>query len=498
MTTARSLTVLSVASEAYPLVKTGGLADVVGALPTALDPEDVDVRTLIPGYPAVLKALKDGHVAHEYADLMGGPARLLVGSAGSLELMVLDAPHLYDRPGNPYLGPDGKDWPDNAIRFGALSRVAADVGLGLVLGYTPDVVHCHDWQAGLVPAYLAYAKGPRPATVMTVHNLAFQGKFSAELLEVLGLPAEAYSLEELEYYGGISFLKAGLVFADHITTVSPTYAAEIRTNLGGMGLGGLLRKRGDAVSGILNGIDTFDWDPAHDGYISTPFDVKRLKERGANKLALQMRLGLEVNPGALLYGVVSRLTGQKGMDLLIEALPTLIEHGAQLALLGSGDAALEAALAETASKHSKRISVTIGYDESLAHGIQAGVDALLVPSRFEPCGLTQLYAQRYGAIPVVARTGGLADTVVDANEMALASKMGTGVMFSPVTTDGLIFALERTAALWAQPTAWRNLQRRAMAMDVSWARPAAQYAALFRTLVAKLATAAAAKSNQAD
>jgi starch synthase len=483
VTTARSLTVLSVTSEIYPLVKTGGLADVAGALPTALAPEDVDVRTLVPGYPAVLKALKDGHVAHEYAELMGGPARLLVGSAGALDLMVLDAPHLFDRPGNPYLGPDGKDWPDNALRFGALSRAAADVGRGLVLGYTPDVVHCHDWQAGLVPAYLAYSDDPRPVTVITVHNLAFQGKFSAELLEPLGLPKQAYSLEELEYYGGISFLKAGLVFADHITTVSPTYAAEIRTNLGGMGLGGLLRKRGAAVSGILNGIDAFDWDPAHDGYIAAPFDAKRLKDRVSNKLALQARLGLEVSASTLLYGVVSRLTGQKGIDLLIEAIPALIEQGAQLALLGSGDALLETALIDAATKHPKRIAVTIGYDESLAHGIQAGVDALLVPSRFEPCGLTQLYAQRYGAIPVVARTGGLADTVVDANEIALSAKMGTGVMFSPVTTDGLIYALERTAALWAQPTAWRKMQRRAMAMDVSWSRPAAQYAALFRTLV---------------
>lgn len=485
MTNAQTLTVLSVASEIYPLVKTGGLADVVGALPVALAQEHVTVRTLVPGYPAVLKALKDARLAHAYVELMGGPARLMVGTADSLDLFVLDAPHLFDRPGNPYLGPDGTDWPDNALRFGALSRVAADIGQGIVPGYSPDVVQCHDWQSGLVPAYLAYADGPRPVTVVTVHNLAFQGKFSPDLLEPLGLPAEAYSLDALEYYGGISFLKAGLVFADHITTVSPTYAAEICTNIGGMGLGGLLRERGSAVSGILNGIDAHDWDPAHDGYIATPFDAKRLKDRVGNKLALQARLGLTVSPTTLLYGVVSRLTGQKGMDLLLEALPALIGQGAQLALLGSGDALLETALIDAASKHPKQIAVTIGYDESLAHGIQAGTDALLVPSRFEPCGLTQLYAQRYGAIPVVARTGGLADTVVDANEVALASKMGTGVMFSPVTIDGLLHALKRTAALWKQPTVWRGMQRRAMAVDVSWSRPAAQYAALFRTLVAR-------------
>lgn len=484
MTDDRPLSVLSVASEAYPLVKTGGLADVVGALPGALSREGVSTRTLLPGLPAVLAAMSESRVVHDYADLMGGPARIVAGQAAGLDLLAIDAPHLYRRAGNPYVDAQGRDWPDNALRFGALGRVAAEVGHGLVDGFTPDVLHAHDWQAGLAPAYLRYGSrdGARPATVMTVHNLAFQGQFPADLLGPLGLPKEAFALDGVEYYGGISFLKAGLVYADHITTVSPTYAWEIRTTAGGMGLEGVLRQRGAAISGILNGIDTGVWDPATDPLIAKRYDARQLAARAVNKQALQERLGLGISSKALLYGVVSRLTGQKGMDLLLQALPALLEQGAQLAVLGSGEAALEQAVMEAAQRHPGRVSAVIGYDESLAHAMQAGVDALLVPSRFEPCGLTQLCALRYGAIPVVARTGGLADTVVDANELALASKMGTGVMFSPVTTDALVHALDRTAALHARPQAWRALQRRAMATDVSWAGPAAQYADLYRTL----------------
>ncbi len=489
-TSARDLEVLSVASEAYPLVKTGGLADVVGALPAALAPEGIRVRTLLPGYPAVVAAMRDARVVHEYRELMGGAARLLAGEAAGLDLIAIDAPHLFQRPGNPYVDAQGRDWPDNALRFGALARVAAEVGRGRLDGYRPDIVHAHDWQAGLVPAFLEYEPGPRPATVLTVHNLAFQGQFPADLLAPLGLPPRAFHVDGVEYYGGIGYLKAGLALADRITTVSPTYAAEIRTTVGGMGLGGLLRKRGDAVTGILNGIDTAVWDPAHDSRIAAPYDVKHLKPRELNKSALQVRAGLDVLPDALLCGVVSRLTGQKGIDLLIEALPALLAQGAQLAVLGSGEPALETALLAAAERHPGRVAVTIGYDESLAHAIQAGADALLVPSRFEPCGLTQLCALRYGAIPVVARTGGLADTVVDANEMALAAKMGTGVMFSPVTTDALIHALERTAALHADPIAWQALRKRAMQTDVSWTRPAAAYARLYRAVLASRAVLA--------
>lgn len=481
-------TVLSVASEAYPLVKTGGLADVAGALPAALAAEDFAVLTLVPGYPGVLAALKDAEPVHHYAALHGGPARLLRGNAHGLALLVIDAPHLYDRPGNPYLGPDGRDWPDNALRFAALGAVAADVGRGHVAGVTVDIVHAHDWQAALAPVLLHYAEGPRPATVLTIHNLAFQGVFPASLREAIGLPAHAFTMHGVEYYGSIGYLKGGIALADRVTTVSPTYAAEIRSADLGMGLDGLLRQRGSAVSGILNGIDTTVWDPATDPHLSATFDAKRIPQRRLNKALLQRKLGLTEDPAALLVGVVSRLTGQKGMDLILEALPALEAHGAQLALIGSGDAALEAAFAAAAQQRSGRVGVYLGYDESLAHLLQGGSDALLVPSRFEPCGLTQLCALRYGSIPVVARVGGLADTVVDANEMALASRAGTGIVFSPVTTDALTFAIERTAALWRQRPRWLAMQRRAMATDVSWARPAARYAALYRELLAQRAT----------
>ena len=482
-----ALTVLSVASELYPLIKTGGLADVTGALPAALAREGIAVTTLVPGYPAVIDALHEATTVHRYESLNGGAARILAGSAGALRLFVLDAPHLFARPGNPYVGPDGKDWPDNALRFAALGAAAADLGRGTVEGFTPDVVHAHDWQAGLTPAFLHYHGGPRPGTVMTVHNLAFQGQFPRELLAEIGLPPRAFAVDGVEYYGSIGFLKAGLALADRLTTVSPTYAAEIRSAEHGMGLDGLLRQRADDLSGILNGIDETVWNPETDECLASPFSARRLKARAANKRALQERFGLAVDPGALLFGVVSRLTWQKGMDLLADSFATLEKHGAQLVLLGTGDAPLEAEFRAAAQARPAQVAAMIGYDETIAHQAQAGADAILVPSRFEPCGLTQLCALRYGALPVVSRVGGLADTVIDANEMALAAKAGTGIMFAPVTRDALGVAIERTAALWRDGARWRSVQRRAMAVDVGWTRPAARYAALFRSLVTQRA-----------
>ncbi|HYQ99726.1 MAG TPA: glycogen synthase GlgA [Casimicrobiaceae bacterium] len=475
--------VLSVASEIYPLVKTGGLADVVGALPRALAREGIEARTLVPGYPAVLESLASAETVHDFPDLHGGPARLVAGRAAELDLYVLDAPHLYARPGNPYVGPDGKEWPDNARRFAALAQSAAAMARGAVPSYVPQIAHAHDWQAGLVPAYLRF--GPRCScrSVMTVHNLAFQGQFPRDLLGALGLPPASFGVDGVEYYGTIGYLKAGLALADRVTTVSPTYAAEIRTAEAGMGLDGLLRQRAQHLSGILNGIDVDVWNPATDPHIAARYDAHRLHERATNKAALQARLGLAVEPGAFVFGVVSRLTWQKGIDVVIDALPALLGAGAQLAVLGSGDASLERALAAAARDRPGRLAVTIGHDEALAHQIQAGIDALLMPSRFEPCGLAQLIALRYGAIPVVPRVGGLADTVIDANEMALASGAGTGVQFSPVTREQLELAIARTLALARNRATWRHLQTRAMATDVSWARPARRYATLYRELV---------------
>ena len=471
---------LSVASEAYPLVKTGGLADVAGALPAALAGEGVEMRTLLPGYPAVLSVLGHAEAAAETVmplDLFGRAGRLLAARAGGLELFVIDCPELYDRPGNIYSGPDGWDWPDNAFRFASLGRVAALIGEGRVAGFVPDIVHAHDWQAGLAPAYLQYRPGGhRPGTVMTLHNLAFQGQFPPGLVVPLGFPPEAYSIDGVEYYGSFGFLKAGLRFADRITTVSPGYAREISAPGGGMGLDGLLQSRAADFSGILNGLDTAVWDPARDPRLAATFDARWLSRRGRNKLAVQRRLGMREDPAALLFGVVTRLTWQKGMDVLLAILGDL-PAGSQLALLGAGELALEAGFD---AARSPDIGVLIGYDETLAHLMQGGCDAMLVPSRFEPCGLTQLCALRYGAVPAVARVGGLADTVVDANPMALAAGAATGVQFAADSTDALRGALRRVAELHADRPTWLAMQRAAMRSDVSWKSAAARYARLYR------------------
>ncbi|WGR90980.1 glycogen synthase GlgA [Bradyrhizobium sp. ISRA443] len=476
--------VLAVASEIYPIVKTGGLADVVGALPAALNEHGVATRTLVPGYPAVLGTLSSAETLLQWPEFYGGPIRVLAGTHDGLDLYALDAPHLFARPGNPYVGPDGTNWPDNGIRFAALSRMAAEIGQGAIASFVPDIVHAHDWQAGLTPAYLHYGRQPRPGTVITVHNLAYQGQFPPDMLATFGLPGESYTIHGVEYYGTISLLKAGLQFADRITTVSPTYAQEIQGDEGGMGLGGLLRERSNVLSGILNGIDVSVWNPATDPNIAARYGVEQLAERAANKLALQQRFGLRPDPDALLLGVISRLSWQKGLDLLLETAPTLLGEGIQFALLGSGDHDLQDRYSALARAHPGRISVVIGYDEALAHLIQAGADALAVPSRFEPCGLTQLCALRYGAIPIVADVGGLADTVLDVDDVAVRGGAATGVKFGPVTPDALAHALRKANLLFNDQVTWRRLQQAGMATDVSWQNRAGSYAALYRDLVA--------------
>ena len=481
--TASQINVLFVVSEVYPFIKTGGLADVAGALPQALLAEGVRVVTLTPGYPSVIDALPAGETIHEFPDLFGGPARLIHGQAKGLELIVIDAPHLYRRHGGPYHGPDGKDWADNALRFGALSLMAARIGGGEIPAFKPDVLHAHDWQGGLAAAYLRYGYEHGPRTVITVHNLAFQGLFPSSFMHLLKLPPESYSIEGVEFHGEIGFLKAALALSDRITTVSPTYAAEIRTPEFGMGLDGLLRVRTERLTGILNGIDYNVWNPATDPLIAANFDARRIAPRIANKAVLKEKMKLET-ADKLLFGVISRLTWQKGLDMLVAVLPTLLATGAQLIVLGTGERALERGFMDAARIHEGRISCVIGYDEELAHLIQAGADALLMPSRFEPCGLPQLCALRYGTLPIVSRVGGLADTVIDCNEMAVAEGFGTGVQFTP-TVGMLEAAILRTTALWRNQRVWRRAQRNAMAADVSWRRPARHYAELYRELLAE-------------
>lgn len=473
--------VLAVASEVFPLVKTGGLADVVGALPAALTANGIETRTLVPGYPKVLAGTGGLAELWRFPNLFGGPAVLRAGTAAGLDLLVLDAPHLYDRPGDLYRGPDGRDWPDNDLRFAALGWVAGWIGKHHLPDFRPDVVHAHDWQAGLAPAYLKYWHGPGARSVATIHNIAFQGQFGPDLFPRLDLPAAAFSMAGVEYYGDVGYLKAALASADAVTTVSPTYAEEITTPEFGMGLDGLIRHRGEAVSGIVNGIDLKVWNPAADPHLPAPYDAARLDERAHSRAALAARLGLTGD--GLILGVVSRLSWQKGLDVLAASLAQLVGMGVRLALLGAGDAALEAVFQTAAERHPGRVGVVLGYDEALAHLIQAGSDAILVPSRFEPCGLTQLCALRYGAVPIVARVGGLADTIIDANDAALAAGVATGIQFGAVTPDALIAAVRRACHLFAEPETWRRLQLNGMTADVSWTHSAARYAALYRSLV---------------
>jgi starch synthase len=473
-----SLRVLAVASECAPLIKTGGLADVVGALPGALAAQGVQVTTLLPGYPAVLGALKRGKAVRAFDNLLGGAATMLRGEAHGLDIMALDAPHMFARPGNPYLAPHGAEWGDNGGRFAAFCIAAGEIARDF------DLVHAHDWQAGLVPARLRFAEGPPKPSLFTVHNLAFQGKFPLSLFPYLGLPPEAMSVQGLEYYGTIGFLKGGLWYADRINTVSPTYAAEIGTPALGMGLDGLLRGRGGRVSGILNGLDTTDFDPRQDKHLAANFDAKRLTKRAANKAALQKRLGLAESAEAPLFGFVGRLAWQKGVDVLLGAVPTLLSEGAQLAILGTGEWGLEEGCRGAAAAHPDRVAAHIGFDEGLARLIYAGCDVILVPSRFEPCGLAQLAALRYGALPLVAHVGGLVDSVIDANEMALAEGIGNGFHFSPVTQEMLAATVLRVMRVWRDPKLWRKLQGNALRCDVSWSRSAARYADLYREMMA--------------
>ena len=479
-----TLRVLSVASEAVPLVKTGGLADVVGALPGALAPHGAELTTLLPGYPAVLATLgKKPKVLHKWDSLLGEPARLLAGKLGGHPLLVLDLPGLFAREGGPYGDATGRDWRDNWRRFAAFSRAAADLAGGGVKGLAFDLVHAHDWQAAMTLAYMRFApSGATPPSVITIHNMAFQGHYGADIFPGLGLPPHAFAIDGVEYHGGISFLKAGLAAASAITTVSPTYAREIREPGFGMGLEGLIRGREAEVSGIVNGIDPAVWNPANDPALPAKYTAKTLGRRAANTLALEAEFGLESAKGPI-FVVISRLTWQKGMDVLLEAADHLVGIGGRLALLGSGDVALESGFHAAAARHPGRIAVRIGYDEALSHRMLGGGDAILVPSRFEPCGLTQLYGLAYGCVPVVSRTGGLADTVIDANLAARLAGAATGVQFEGVRYQTLADALTRTVHLFHQPDAWRRLQNAGMKADFAWERSGQAYADLYASLM---------------
>ncbi len=470
--------VLSVASECVPLIKTGGLADVVGALPAALAAVGWEMRVLLPAYRSLRAHLTDMAEVWSDQDLFGGQGTVYFGVLDGLEVYLLDAPHLYDRPGGPYAGPDG-DWADNAMRFAALSWVGAAIARDGIQGWKPEVLHAHDWQAGFAPAYLTYSGSGGASSVLTIHNIAFQGWAPASMIENLRLPSEQFYPGALEYYGGISSLKAGLVTADRITTVSPNYAAELMRVEFGMGLQGVIAARAEVVSGILNGVDEAVWSPQEE---PISYSVQSMKGKAANREALCEELGLSAPHGPLAI-LVSRLTDQKGIDLLAGVIPEFVASGGALAVLGSGDPSLEAALRGLVAAYPGKVSVTIGYDEALSHRFFAGGDAVLVPSRFEPCGLTQMYGLRYGTVPVVSAVGGLADTVIHASPAAMAAGVATGIVFHPVDAIALGQALRALTHLYSNPKEWAKVQKNAMRQDVGWAGSALAYAQLYEGLV---------------
>jgi starch synthase len=458
---------LFVTPECAPLTKTGGLGDVSAALPEALRRLGHNVRVLLPGY----RGLRAGAEVAKL-NVLGMESRLLERDA----FFVLDCPHLYERDGGPYQDAAGADWADNGVRFGLLSVVAAMLGsVRSPLAWRPDLVHCNDWPSALAPVFLS-AEPRRAATVMTIHNLAFQGNFDPALMGQLGLPPALFAMEGIEFYGRMSFLKGGIAYADAITTVSPSYAREIQTEEFGCGMEGLLRRRSDALSGILNGIDTALWDPASDARIAQRYDASSIENKRINKQALQARLNLEPRAEIPLIGGVGRLTHQKGSDLLAAAADELVALPVQLAVLGAGEPPHERALQAAAARHPGKIGVAIGFDEDLAHLIEAGADLFLMPSRYEPCGLNQMYSQRYGTPPVARATGGLKDTIVDEE---------TGFLFERADSAALVEAVRRAAAAYREPQRWRAIQRKAMERDFSWDARARQYAALYRQLATR-------------
>ena len=481
----KPLSILFATSEMAPWVKTGGLGDVAAALPAALFKAKCDVRVLLPAYPALKQAFPEATtlvVLPQLAPVLPA-SRLLLAEANGLPLLLLDCPELYDRPGNPYLDAQGHDWPDNAIRFGLLSRVAALLGQSASpLDWRPDVIHLNDWQTALAPAWLHYEGGA--ASIVTVHNIAFQGCYDRPFLAGLGLPEHAWRFDGVEYHDQLSFLKAGLQLATQISTVSPTYAREIQDEHFGYALAPLLRHRSSQLRGILNGVDTDIWNPASDPALPHAYAANRLAAKRLNKTALQAEMGLDQVADRPLFGVISRLTDQKGLDLLLTIADGIPHLPAQLVLLGSGDKLMEAGFKALAERFPGQIAVKLGFDENLAHRIEAGADCFLMPSRFEPCGLNQMYSLRYGTPPVVRATGGLADTVIDVSEATLANKTANGFVLEEATPHALWLAMERVCQTWQDKRLWQRIQQNGMRRDFSWEHAAHEYINLYRDAIA--------------
>ncbi len=481
------MNILFATSEALPYIKTGGLADVSGALPPVLCQAGLDVRLVLPAYPSAMESLIDCHeVAQLHLSDHSPLIRILEGRGQEgMRVYLIEAGEAFHRNGSPYTAPHGGDWPDNPHRFALFCRAVTAIALNQAqLNWPVDLVHTNDWQTGLIPALLHQHK-QRPATLFTIHNLSYQGIFHHSVFQDLALPANLWHMNGLEYYGQLSFIKGGLVYADRINTVSPTYAQEIRTPQFGCGIEGLLNHRSSHLSGILNGIDYQTWNPAEDTNLAATFNADRLDARANNKRALQRHFGLAESDEAMLFGHIGRLVAQKGVDLILGLLPRLHLLGKiQIVILGSGDPLLESALHQAQDQYPELISCTIGYNEPLAHQIEAGCDAFLMPSRFEPCGLNQLYSLRYGALPIVHKTGGLADSVIDTNEENLASGRANGFVFEHADPQGIWYAVDQAIRCYReQPGTWKQLMRNAMAVDHSWHRSAQEYIQLYHQIL---------------
>ncbi|KXV32300.1 glycogen synthase [Gluconobacter thailandicus] len=480
--TKRELQLLSVAAEMYPFVKTGGLGDVVGSLPPALEKHAVCTRTLLPGYPSVLRALSGKTQTARIDNVLGHTVTVWHGRADSNTVYALDVPELYDRPGNPYLDSSGQPWSDNGIRYAVLCRVAALIATGLLPEWQPDAVLTHDWHAGLVAPYLHYMEKPTPPVAHVIHNLAFQGLYPRDMLHLFGLPDASFTPAQIEYHGQISFMKGALQLSDRLISVSPTYVEEIQTPEEGMGLDGVLRARSSVLTGILNGVDLHEWNPMTDSSVFFPYAVGDIMARRANKRVFQAEFGLPQKADALLLGMVSRLTTQKGADLLARVAPRLFQENIQLAVVGTGDATIMQEFAALRSRYPDNFVCHLRYSETLGHRLHSAVDASLIPSRFEPCGLTQFHALRYGSIPIAARVGGLSDTIIDANSAAVSEGVANGILFSPTTEDMLYLAIRRAQTLFRQKAVWARMQRNGALHDVSWNGKAAQYAQLLQEM----------------
>ena len=478
--------VLHVCTEVYPALKTGGLADVTSALPQALAHLGCDARMLVPGFPMFQAHLKDSRLVFELPPRFGAYAiRLYQGvmPESGMTIYFIDAPGLFDRPGNPYSDAANHDYYDNYRRFALLGWMATRLAEGLDKSWTPEVVHAHDWHAGLTPAYLKasefWNRRQLAGSVFTVHNLAYQGNFPAHVFGELDLPPHFFGLEGVEFHRQLSFIKAGLVYADKISTVSPTYAREILRPEQACGLEGVLHQRADDLIGILNGVDTTVWNPATDVAIAAKYDLQSLAGKQECKRALQEEVGFPVRDDAPLFCIVSRLAVQKGLDLVLDALPEIVRRGGQLVVLGNGDVSMETAFRNAAWANPKAVSIQIGYDERKSHRVFAGADVILMPSRYEPCGLTQLYGLRYGTLPLVHRVGGLADTVTDSSAENLKNGTATGFAFEGFYYEAFMSAISRSFDLFTSKADWQTVQQRAMRQEFSWEAAARQYLALY-------------------